>query len=135
MVGYLLDTNLVSEVMKPGPAASVVEWLGKNEGECFLSAVTVGEIERGIALLPKGRKRIRLHGAFQEFLLEIEERVLGFDLAVARRWAVLTGLAQRQGRMLPVLDSIIEATALHWDLTIVTRNVSDFIEATTFSPW
>ena len=135
MVSYLLDTNLVSEVMKPRPASSVVAWLGKNEGECFLSAVTVGEIERGIALLPNGRKRIRLQEAFREFLLETEERILAFDLHVARRWAALTGRARRQGRTLPVLDSMIEATALHWDLTIATRNVSDFIEAATFDPW
>jgi len=133
-VSYLLDTNLVSEVMKPQPDSSVVAWLGKNEGDCFLSAITIGEIERGIALLPKGRKQIRLSDAFQAFSLEIEERVLGFDLAVARRWAAFTGRAQRQGRTLPVLDSMIEATALHWNLTLVTSNVSDFFEAATLNP-
>src|ERR1035441_11101255 len=113
--------------MKPAPEPSVLAWLEQHENECFLSAVTVGEIERGIALLPTGRKKSRLQEAFQEFLRATEERVLSFDVVVARRWAGLTGAAQRKGRTLPVLDSMIEATALHWDLTIITRNVSAFI--------
>lgn len=134
-MSYLLDTNAVSEVMKPEPEPSVLSWLEQHENECFLSAVTVGEIERGVALLPTGRKKSRLLEAFQEFLQATEERVLSFDVVVARRWAVLTGAAQRKGRTLPVLDSMIEATALHWDLTIITRNVSDFVEAPTLDPW
>jgi predicted nucleic acid-binding protein len=134
-VSYLLDTNTVSEVMKPAPAASVLSWLERYEGECFLCAITVGEIERGIALLPAGRKKSRLQEAFQDFLQTAEDRVLSFDVVVARRWATLTGTAQRKGRTLPVLDSMIEATALHWDLTLVTRNVSDFAEARTLDPW
>lgn len=64
-----------------------------------------------------------------------EARVLSFDLLVARRWAILTSSAQRKGRTLSVMDSMIEATALRWDLTLVTRNVSDFVEARTLNPW
>ena len=134
-MSFLLDTNTVSEVMKLAPEPSVVSWLEQHENECFLSAVTVGEIERGIALLPSGRKKTLLQEAFQEFLRAGEERVLSFDIVVARRWAALTGIAQRKGRTLSVLDSMIEATALHWDLTIITRNVSDFIEAPVLDPW
>ncbi len=134
-MSYLLDTNAVSEIMKPAPESSVLTWLEQHENECFLSAVTLGEIERGIALLPTGRKKTRLQETFQDFLRAVEERVLSFDVAVARRWATLTGMAQKKGRTLPVLDSMIEATALHWDLTVITRNVSDFSEATTFDPW
>jgi predicted nucleic acid-binding protein len=122
-------------MMKPAPEPSVLSWLEQNENECFLSAITVGEIERGIALLPTGRKKSRLQEAFQEFLQASEAHVLSFDAAVARRWANLSGTAQRKGRTLSVLDSMIEATALHWDLTIITRNVSDFIEAPTLDPW
>jgi len=121
--------------MKDAPEPSVLAWLERNESECFLSAITVGEIERGIALLPAGRKKSRLHETFIEFLRSIEERSLSFDLTVARRWASLTGTAHRKGRATPVLDSMIEATALHWDLTIVTRNTTDFHEARTLNPW
>ncbi len=134
-MNYLLDTNMVSEVMRPVPEASVLSWLAQFENECFLCAVTVGEIERGIALLPSGRKKSRLQEAFQDFLQATEDRILSFDVVVARRWASLTGNAQRKGQTLPVLDSMIEATALHWDLTLVTRNVSDFVEARTLNPW
>jgi predicted nucleic acid-binding protein len=134
-VSYLLDTNTVSELMKPVPEASVLSWLGQFENECFLCAITVGEIERGIALLPAGRKKGRLQEAFQDFLGATEHRILSFDVVVARRWATLTGIAQRKGRTLPVLDSMMEATALHWDLTLITRNVLDFREARTIDPW
>ncbi len=134
-MSYLLDTNTVSELMKPAPETSVVAWLEQHEHECFLSTVTVGEIEKVIVLLPAGRRKNQLQEFFHIFLQATEARILSFDLAVARRWAVLTGAAQRKGRTLSVLDSMIEATALHWDLALVTRNVSDFVEATTLNPW
>ncbi len=121
--------------MKPVPEASVLSWLEQHESECFLSAITVGEIEKGIALLGAGRKKNQLLAVFQIFLRATEERILSFDVSVAQRWAALTSSAQRKGRTLSVLDSMIEATALHWDLTLVTRNVSDFIEAPKFNPW
>ena len=68
-------------------------------------------------------------------MLSGEERTLSFDRVVARRWAVLTSASERRGRTLSVLDSMIEATALHWDLSVVTRNTSDFVEAPTLNPW
>lgn len=132
---YLLDTNTVSEMMKPLPDPSVVSWVTEREDDCYLSAITVAEIEVGIALLPPGRKRVRLQEAFREVLVATELRVLGFDLEVARRWALLAARAGRTGRTLPVLDSMIEATALRWEWTVVTRNVSDFLEAPTLDPW
>jgi len=76
-----------------------------------------------------------LQETFLDFLATNDDRILSFDLVVARRWAVLTGTARRKGRSLPVIDSMIEATALHWDLTLVARNVSDFVEARTLNPW
>jgi predicted nucleic acid-binding protein len=121
--------------MRPAPQASVLSWLEENEHNCFISAISVGELERGIALLPAGQKKSRLQAVYGEFSRAIEGRVLSFDAAVARRWAHLTSVANRKGRTLSVLDSMIEATALHWDLRIVTRNVSDFIEAPTLDPW
>ena len=134
-MSYLLDTSAVSEMMKPVPAPSVLTWLEEHEQDCFISALTVGEIERGLILLPAGRKKSRLQNVYREFLQAIEARVLSFDVAVARRWAHLTGAARRDGQTLSLLDSMIEATALHWDLSLVTRNVSDFIEVPTLDPW
>jgi predicted nucleic acid-binding protein len=126
---------VVSELMKQDPESTVLAWLSTHEDDCFLSSITVGEIERGIELLPSGRKKQRLQEAFREFLFVVEERVLGFDLHVAREWAKLSAACHRKGRKASILDSMIEATALHWDFTIVTRNVPDFGHATTLNPW
>lgn len=134
-MSFLLDTNAVSEMMKPVPAPSVLSWLEDHEEDCFVSAITVGEIERGLTLLPAGRKKSRLQHVYGEFSQAIEARILNFDAAVARRWAHLASSARRKGRTLSVLDSMIEATALQWDLSLVTRNVSDFFEVTTLDPW
>jgi len=134
-VSFLLDTNVVSELMKSSPDPLVLAWVEPHEEACFLSALTVGEIERGIGLLPVGRKEQRLSIAFSTYLRAAEEQILAFDAAVARRWAELTVRWQRQGKRLPVFDSMIEATALHWNLTLVTRNTSDFVEAQTLNPW
>jgi toxin FitB len=134
-VSFLLDTNVVSELMKPRPEPLVLAWAEPHEEACFLSALTVGEIERGIGLLPSGRKKDRLTAAFSAYLRIVGEQILSFDVAIARRWAALTVHSQRQGRRLSVLDSMIEATALHWNLTLVTRNINDFVEARTLNPW
>jgi toxin FitB len=134
-MSYLLDTNTISELMKAAPQESVLNWAVINQENCFLSVITIAEIERGIELLTAGRRKQRLKIAFTELVEAIEERTLAFDRAVAHQWATLTGAWQRKGRTLPVLDSMIEATALRWNLTVVTRNTQDFVEAETLDPW
>lgn len=134
-MSYLLDTNTVSELMKTAPQKSVLNWAVMHQENCFLSVITIGEIERGIELLPAGKKKQRLEIAFAELIEAIEERTLVFDRSVAHQWATLTGTWQRKGRTLPVLDSMIEATALRWNLTVVTRNTQDFVQAETHDPW
>ncbi len=134
-MSFLLDTNAVSELMKPAPEPSVIQWIREHEENCFLSTITIGEIERGITLLPSGKRKRHLEKSFKEMIHEIEGRLLSFDKEVASRWALLSGNAQRKGHRLPVLDSMIEATALHWGLTVVTRNTSDFFEAQLLNPW
>jgi predicted nucleic acid-binding protein len=132
---YLVDTNVLSEAMKSSPQPAVSAWLGEQRANCFLSVIVVAELEYGIELLSSGRKKAGLAKAFQTFVNVSAERILAFDMAVARRWAVLRAQWQRRGQPLPVLDSMIEATALHWGLTIVTRNTGDFVEAPTLNPW
>jgi len=121
--------------MRQIPNPDVLKWLQGHEESCFLSLITMGEIERGIELLPSGSKKKRLRAGYEDLLESLEGHILGFDLAVSRRWAVLTASWQVRDRRLPVLDSLIEATALHRDMTVVTRNASDFVEATVFSSW
>ena len=112
-----------------------MSWIEQNHEQCFLSSITVAEIQLGIELLPAGQKKERLQEALAQFLPLLDEHVLVFDLSVARRWATLCTQLERQGRKTPVLDSMIEATALHWNLTVVTRNTSDFVQAATLNPW
>jgi toxin FitB len=131
----LLDTNVVSEVMKPNADSSVLDWLEQHQTDSFISVFTVAEIERGIEQLPPGRKAEYLRQAFANFLPIFTERVVGFDLHVARRWAKFAVELRRRGRQTPVIDSMIEATALQWGLTVITRNEGDFVRADTFNPW
>ena len=135
MSNYLVDTNVLSEAMKRSPHPAVSAWLWHERANCFLSVIVIAELEYSIELLPSGRKKIGLIKAFQTFVGVSAERILSFDLEVARRWALLTAKRQRHGQPLPALDSMIEATALHWGLTIVTRNTGDFVEAPTLNPW
>ena len=135
MSNYLVDTNVLSEAMKSSPHPAVSAWLRDKRANCFLSAIVIAELEYGIELLPSGRKKVGLIKAFQTFVSVGAERILSFDLEVARHWALLRAKWQRQGQPLPVLDSMIEATALYWGLTIVTRNTGDFVEAPTLNPW
>ena len=134
-MSFLLDTNVLSEMMKPTPEPAVVSWLEENHEDSFLSSIVVAEIELGIELLPVGNKKERLQEALRQFLPLLEERVLVFDLPVARNWAKLCARLERQGRKTPVLDSMIEATALQWNLTVVTRNRGDFAHVATLDPW
>jgi predicted nucleic acid-binding protein len=134
-VSYLLDTNVVSEAMREVSDPKVMAWLEKHEADCFLSVITLGELEKGIELLPSGSKKRRLKEGYGLFLEAVGGRILDVDASVARRWAILTGSSQRAGRRLSVLDSLIEATALHWNLTLVTRNTADFAEVEMVNPW
>ena len=135
MSNYLVDTNVISEALKNNPNATVFAWLEEQRANCFFSVIVIAELEFGIESLRAGRKKEALDKAFQTFVEVSMERVLSFDLEVARRWASLRAKWQRQGKVLAALDSMIEATALHWDLTVVTRNTGDFVEAPTLNPW
>ncbi|HSQ30324.1 MAG TPA: type II toxin-antitoxin system VapC family toxin [Gemmatimonadaceae bacterium] len=138
--GFLLDTNVISELMKTRPNRRVVEWVdGTPEELLHLSAITIGEIRRGIDLLDDDDPR---RGALQGWLdhdlrVRFAGRVLAFDDRVAERWGQLEAFAKRLRRTLPTIDAQLAATALHFGLTFVTRNTADF-RATgvpLFNPW
>jgi predicted nucleic acid-binding protein len=126
-MAYLVDANVLSEAAKPRPNEKVVSWLRANESEFFVDPVILGEIDLGILLLPGGRKRDHLESWFQTITSRIE--CLAWDAAVSRRWARLVADMRRKGRSLPVLDSMIAATALVHDLTLATHNTRDFKKA------
>lgn len=136
---YLLDTNVVSEWVKPRPEPRVVGWLaGVDEDRVYLSVVTVAEIRHGIERLQPGRRRTRLDAWLREDLpLRFEGRLLGIDAVVADAWGAIVARRDRSGRPIGVMDAFVAATAEVHALTLVTRNASDFASAVTavFDPW
>ena len=138
--GYLLDTNVISELMKAKPARSVAAWISTTpEDLMHLSVITVGEIRKGIDLLPENEPK---RGALQSWLdhdlrIRFAGRLLDFDVAVAERWGQIEAIARRQRRTLPTIDAQLAATALHHGLTFVTRNTSDLLPTGVplFNPW
>jgi predicted nucleic acid-binding protein len=138
--GFLLDTNVISELAKARPSKRVEEWIDSTPEELlFLSVITIGEIRKGIDLLDEGDLK---RGAFQRWLdrdlrLRFADRLLVFDDAVAERWGQLEALAKRRRQTLPTIDAQLAATALHHGLTLVTRNTAH-VRATgvpLFNPW
>jgi len=137
--GYLLDTNIPSEFSRDRPEPRVVQWLkAQPVTTLFLSVVTIGEIRKGLTVLPQGRRRTELETWFHTDLLTwFQDRILPVTHSIAERWGVLDGQCQLKGMPLNTADGMIAATALEHDLTVVTRNVKDFagLGAEVFNPW
>jgi len=126
-VSWLLDTCVVSELVRPRPKPSVVSWVGeRDEDELFLSVITIGELEKGIAKLPDSPKRVMLEQWVRRELADrFRDRLLVIDSRVAARWGAMVGASEARGAPLPVIGSLIAATSVMHDLTIVTRNTVD----------
>ncbi len=124
-MSYLVDTNVLSELRRTRPAPAVVAWFAhRPAGTLYLPVLTVGELRKGIEQITDRRRQRRLLDWLEgELPVFFAGRVLPIDTAVAEAWGRL--LAQA-GRPLPAIDSLLAATALHHDLTLVTRNVRDF---------
>jgi predicted nucleic acid-binding protein len=137
--GYLLDTNVPSEFSRDRPEPRVVEWLKAQPATMlYLSAVTIGEIRKGLVVLPQGRRRTELEAWFHtDLLIWFRNRILPVTDSIADRWGVLEGQCQLKGTPLNTVDGMIAATALGHDLTLVTRNVKDFsgLGVVLLNPW
>jgi predicted nucleic acid-binding protein len=138
-VSFLLDTNVVSEWLKPWPNPGVVSWLAAvDEDQTCLSVVTITELRYGIDHLPAGARRKRLDEWLGEDLLpRFEGRILPVDLAIADECGCLIARSQALGRQIDARDAFIAATAEVYGLTLVTRNVAHFQPAVKalFTPW
>lgn len=137
---FLLDTNVLSELMREHPAAAVLDWFAENvAGVMHTSAVTQAEILTGIALLPAGKRRTALaEAAEQMFDHDFASHCLAFDAAAAKNYAVIVATRTRQGQPISTEDAQIAAIALANGLMMVTRNTKDFenIAALTLAnPW
>jgi len=137
-VRYLLDTCVLSELVKSVPDGQVLRWVGARKAQdLYLSAITWGELHRGVRRLPDSKRRSELASWLQQLKIGFEDRVLGFDQSVSECWSSMAVLAEAQGTSLSVLDSLIAATALAHDCKLVTRNVRDFAPAglDVINPW
>ena len=138
-MNYLLDTCVVSEATKRVPTPRVLNWLAERDEETlFLSVLTLGELENGVARLPASRKRERIRQWIDTDLrARFEGRILDVDAAVAIRWGQLTVAGAAGGRPLSVIDGLLAATALVRNLIVVTRNVADLDVGGVqiFDPW
>jgi predicted nucleic acid-binding protein len=133
---FLLDTCVISELVKAKPAARVVAWIdAQREADLYLSVITIGEIEEGVATLPDGEKRAQLLTWVRRSLPDrFAGRLLAVDLPVAVAWGERRGSSRQT---LPVVDGLIAATAQVHRLTVATRNVADFrrFGAPVTNPW
>jgi predicted nucleic acid-binding protein len=137
--GYLVDTNIPSELTRRQPDARVADFIRKAGKEnLFLSVMTIGEICKGIDLLPASQKRTALEGWLDiEVRAWFAGRILPITETIAERWGHLAAGAKKQGVTLAVVDGVIAATAMEHGLTLVTRNTKDYIGLgiSLINPW
>lgn len=138
--GFMLDTNVLSELMREKPAVAVLDWFAQNTRSVMhVSAVTQAEILTGIALLPAGKRRTALAlAAEQMFEQDFADHCLAFDAAAAKNYALIVSARTRHGQPISTEDAQIAATALASGLTVATRNTADFANIdglTLVNPW
>ena len=136
---FLLDTNVVSELMRQDSNLGVIEWLDRQLAtDVFTTAITVAEIRTGVAFLPDGRRKTRLSAAAERAFAEyLSGRVLPFDVDAASEFAVIAALRRSAGHPIGQLDCQIAAIARSRGASVVTRNTSDFegCEVSVIDPW
>ena len=136
MSGFLLDTNVVSELTKDAPNPRVLAFLTEQD-DLWLSAIVLHELEFGLQLLPPGPRRDGLRSVLSEFISAYEDRILPLERTGAERAAQFRAQAHRSGRVLDLGDALIAGTAKVHGLSVATRNVGDFadLDVDVTNPW
>ena len=139
MSGFLLDTNCISGAVRVSPDQGVLSWLGAaEESLLYLSVLTLGEIRKGVASLTQSKRRTLLESWLEaELRVRFAGRILSIDAGVTDRWGVLAAEVKAKGAVLSTIDGLLAATALHHNLTIVSRNIGDFAHThvPVLNPW
>ena len=138
-MAYLIDTNVVSETLKPRPEIRVVDWIGRQvASDLFLAAISLGELVRGVRGMKDGAKRERFERWLdRDLAAQFQGRILPFDREAAVIWGGIMGDGDRAGWPRPMADAQIAAVARRHGLTLATRNLRDFagMEVALFDPW
>ena len=136
---FLLDTCVISEVVKPRPNEKVITWMQENdEDQMYLSVLTFGEIEKGIEKAPDPAKKKNLQIWVENELKErFKHRILEIDMAVAARWGKEQGKGELAGKPMPTIDGLIAVSGLVHNCVVVTRNVADMQQSDVelLNPW
>jgi len=136
---YLLDTCVISEVVKPHPNDHVISWLqSQSEADLYLSVLTFGEIEKGIEKSSNSARKKRLKLWVEDDLKKrFEGRIIPIDLAVATRWGEIQGIAELAGKPMASIDGLIAVSGLVHHCVVVSRNISDMQQSTAelLNPW
>lgn len=124
----VVDTNVISEVMRPQPSPAVLDWLNTQESNLlFITTVTLAEIGYGLRVLPDGLRRRQLQTRFEQFIAQaFEERVLDFTAPAAHAYAEIMGHRKEIGRAMSLPDGQIASIALAHGFAVATRNIKDF---------
>lgn len=124
----VIDTNVVSEMMKASPSLSVIRWLNRQDAaKLFITTVTIAEVTYGLESMPDGRRRAKLERGFERLISGgFRGRVLALDEASAREYGVLMGRRKRLGHPMSVLDGLIAAVTRTHGMALATRNTRDF---------
>jgi predicted nucleic acid-binding protein len=138
-MSFLLDTNVISELVASKPNPAVIGWLeGLEQESVFLSVITIGELKRGIEKLSDSkRKRTLSDWLMGDLLIRFGNQVLPIDVSVILRWGTFVANMEAIGKPIPAIDSLLAATAAQFGLTFITRNVHHFEDAgiSIFNPW
>jgi toxin FitB len=135
---YLLDTCVISELIKPQPNNHVLTWLEATQSEdLFLSVINIGEIKKGIYKLPASNKKQALLLWLTSLLSDYQSRILPVDLDIIENWSAMVAHAEKIGQSVASMDGLIAATAYTHHLTLITRNERDFTACniTLINPW
>ena len=121
---YLVDANVLSETTRQAPSPEVIDWLRRHEEELAVDPIILGELHFGLLLLPRGKRRERLERWFGDAVKSLP--CLSWTAQTGLVWSDLLAALRKRGQAMPIKDSLIAASALEHDLTLVTRNVRDF---------
>jgi predicted nucleic acid-binding protein len=136
---FLMDTCVISEIIRPKPSSKVIAWIKKeDESNFFISVLTFGELHKGIEKLAESKRKEELHNWVENDLTErFLGRIIDIDIQVAMLWGKIQGVAEKAGKPMPAVDSLIAATGIAHHLTVVTRNTADMEESgvALLNPW